>query len=248
MFNGVVVPYAGIRGSTEPTTYLSLYRENPFIQTFPKLKNRNNKMDVYAGLGGAISSTVSYSIGLNYYEWANFAYFINDSLRFPEAEYYTDGNVFHVIYDNLTATNFHGELAIYAGEKWKANIRGDYYKYKTDQEAHAWHQPAVKLLVNAQYSLKKKFILGADIFYIGERWAKSTVPVHGVEPHKETIYTSYEYKLKGFLDANFKVEYRYNKRLSAWVQLNNAFALKYQRWGGYKNQQMLAMMGATYAF
>ena len=60
--------------------------------------------------------------------------------------------------------------------------------------------------------------------------------------------TSYEYKLKGFLDANFKVEYRYNKRLSAWVQLNNAFGLKYQRWGGYPVQQVMATLGATYAF
>jgi len=45
LFDGVVVPYIGVRGSTEPTTYLSLYRENPFIQTFPDLKNKNNKLD-----------------------------------------------------------------------------------------------------------------------------------------------------------------------------------------------------------
>jgi hypothetical protein len=44
------------------------------------------------------------------------------------------------------------------------------------------------------------------------------------------------------------VEYRYNKRLSAWVQLNNAFGLKYQRWGTYPVQQVMATLGATYAF
>jgi outer membrane cobalamin receptor len=65
---------------------------------------------------------------------------------------------------------------------------------------------------------------------------------------KTGTQTSYEYKLKGFLDANFKVEYRYNKRLSAWVQLNNAFGSKYQRWGSYPVQQVMATLGATYAF
>ncbi len=248
ILNGIIVPYAGIRGSTEPTTYLSLYRENPFVQTFPSLRNRNNKLDAYLGIGGAVSHAVSYSVGFNYQEFGNFAYFINDSITYPQNNYYTFGNVFHVIYDNLTAYNFHGEVAIYAGEKWKANIRGDYYMYKTDLERHAWHQPALKFLANAQYNLKSKFIIGTDIFYIGSRWAKSTVPVKGVEPIIDGQFTGYEYKLKGFLDANFKVEYRYNKRLSAWTQFNNAFAMKYQRWGGYNNQQFLAMLGATYAF
>jgi hypothetical protein len=246
ILNGLIVPYAGLRGSTEPTTYLSLYRQNPFIQSFPKLKNQNNRLDAYAGVGGAISHAVSYSVGFNYREFGNFAYFINDTLNFADAGYYSWGNIFSVIYDNLTSYNFHGELAIYSGEKWKANIRGDYFKYETDREEKAWHQPSLRLLANAQYNMKNKFIIGTDIFYIGSRWAKSTVPTGNIgftgEPIPNVI------KLKGFLDANFKVEYRYNKRLSAWVQFNNAFALKYQRWGGYNNQQFLAMLGATYAF
>jgi hypothetical protein len=248
ILKGLIVPYAGLRGNVEPTTYLSLYRENPFIQTFPKLKNRNNKLDAYAGIGGAISHAVSYSVGINYQEFGNFAYFINDSITYPSASYYTYGNVFHVIYDNLTSYNFHGEVAVYSGEKWKANIRGDYFKYETGFEKHAWHQPSIKFLANAQYNLKSKFIIGTDIFYIGSRWAKSNVPVNGVEPIVDGSNKTYEYKLKGFLDANIKVEYRYNKRLSAWTQFNNAFAMKYQRWGGYNNQQFLATLGATYAF
>jgi len=224
---------------------LSLYRENPFIQTFPDLKNLNNKLDVYAGIGGSISHAVSYSVGLNYYEWGNFHYFINDSITSPQNNYYTYGNVFTVLYDDLTAMNFHGELAIFSGEKWKANIRGDYFNYTTGVESHAWHQPALKFLANGQYNLRNKFIIGIDVFYLGARWAKSTIPVNGVEPEADG---SYHYKLKGFLDANFKVEYRYNKRLSAWVQFNNTFALKYQRWAAYPTQQFLAMMGAAYSF
>lgn len=250
ILDGVIVPYAGVRGNVEPTTYLSLYRENPFIQTFPKLRNKNNKLDVYAGIGGAVSHAISYSVGFNYLEYGNFAYFINDTLTFAANNYYTHGNVFHVVYDDLTAYNFHGELALYAGEKWKANVRGDYFKYETDLETRPWHQPSIKIMANAQYNLRSKFIIGTDIFYIGSRWAKSTIPVSGGKEVVDEFYgtKSYEYKLKGFLDANFKVEYRYNKRLSMWTQFNNAFAMKYQRWGGFNNQQFLAMLGATYAF
>lgn len=238
MFKGIVVPYAGVRGSTDPTTYLSLYQENPFIVYNPTLRNRNNKLELYAGLGGAISKSVSYSAGINSYSWANFAYFVNDSLT-------SVGNRHLVIYDDLKAINIHGELAVYSGEKWKTNARVDYFKYNSGDQAHAWHQPGLKVTASAQYNLKKKFAVSTDLFYIGERWAKSNVMIQNKDAEADG---SYHIKLKGFVDANFKVEYRYNKRLSAWLQLNNTFAQKYQRYSGYNTQRLLAMMGATYAF
>jgi hypothetical protein len=251
ILNGTIVPFAGIKGNMEPTTYLSLYRQNPFIQNFPNLKNLNNKLDAYVGVGGAISQSLSYKAGFNYRRFGNFAYFINDSITSANAGYYSWGNIFTVVYEDLTSYNLFGELALYAGEKWKANARADFFKYTTDSSSYAWHQPGLRILANGQYNLKDKFIISTDIFYIGARWAKSNVPVADYEEINKITkegHTFYEYKLKGFLDANFKVEYRYNKRLSAWVQLNNAFGLKYQRWGHYPVQQLMATLGATYAF
>lgn len=251
ILKGTIVPFAGIKGNMEPTTYLSLYRQNPFIQSFPNLKNLNNKLDAYVGIGGAISQSLSYKAGFNYRRFGDFAYFISDSIISPRNDYYNWGNVFTVAYEDLTSYNIYGELALYAGEKWKANARADFFQYTTDSSSHAWHQPNLRILANGQYNLKNKFIISTDIFYIGSRWAKSNVRVFGydeITTVTKGVRTSYEYKLKGFLDANFKVEYRYNKRLSAWVQLNNAFGLKYQRWGGYPVQQVMATLGATYAF
>jgi hypothetical protein len=248
MFKGLIVPYAGVRGSVEPTTYLGLYRENPFIQTFPDLRNRNNKLELYGGIGGAVSKTVSFSAGVNYNSWENFAYFVNDSLYLSDSTnilYRSVGNRFTIIYDDLRALNIHGEMAIYSGEKWKANLRGDWFNYTLGNEVHAWHQPNLKITASGQYKLRDKFTVGVDIFYIGSRWAKSLVPVEGVEAEADG---SYHFKLDGFTDANINVEYKYNKRLSAWVQFNNTLALRYQRWSGYDVQRFLAMMGATYAF
>jgi len=238
LFNGVLVPFAGVRGSTEPTTYLSLYRENPFVTTFPDLKNRNNKLELYGGIGGAISRSVSYNVGVNHFTWDNFAYFVNDSIG-------SVGNRFIVVYDELKALNLHGELAIYAGEKWKANIRGDYFSYSTGREEHAWHQPGLKFMASGEYNMSNKIIVGMDVFYIGQRWAKSNVAVSGIDPQEDG---STHLQLKGLLDANVKVEYRYNKRLSGWVQVHNAFAAKYQVWNAFNNQRFLGLMGATYAF
>jgi hypothetical protein len=243
--DGMLVPYAGVKGSTTPTTYYSLYQQNPFVQSFPRLKNRNNRMDIYGGIGGAVSRTVSYNVGVNYQEFSNFEYFINDTLRFPLASMYSWGNMFTVLYDDLSAINFHGELAIYAGEKWKANVRADYFSFDAGNQAHAWHQPNLKVLANGQYSLKNKFIVNLDVFYIGQRWARSLAPIAGVEVSDDGTYDKL---LKGFADVNLKVEYRYNKRLGAWVAFNNALAMKYQRYNGYPTQTFVALMGASYSF
>jgi outer membrane cobalamin receptor len=59
---------------------------------------------------------------------------------------------------------------------------------------------------------------------------------------------SYTVDLKGYLDANLNVEYRYTKRISAWVRLNNLLASNYQRWNMYPVQRFNAMLGATYSF
>ena len=160
----------------------------------------------------------------------------------PSAQYYTWGNTFAVVYDDLNTSNIFGELAVYAGENWKANVRGDYFKYNTFREAHAWHQPSVKFSGTAQYTYKK-FIFTSDLFYIGERWAKSMVQIEGIEALSTGMY---EHKLKGFLDANLRIEYRYNERISGWAQAYNAIAANYQRWNNYPTQRFLGLIGFTY--
>ena len=47
---------------------------------------------------------------------------------------------------------------------------------------------------------------------------------------------------------NLNVEYRYTKRVSAFVRLNNMVGGRYQQRVNYRVQTFNAMMGATYSF
>jgi hypothetical protein len=58
----------------------------------------------------------------------------------------------------------------------------------------------------------------------------------------------YKVELDPFIDANIGVEYRYTKRLSAFVRLNNFLAARYAKWNNYNLQRFNAMMGVTYSF
>jgi hypothetical protein len=47
---------------------------------------------------------------------------------------------------------------------------------------------------------------------------------------------------------NLGVEYRYNKRISGFIKLNNIAAQRYQKWYNYPVQGFQGMVGATFRF
>jgi hypothetical protein len=50
------------------------------------------------------------------------------------------------------------------------------------------------------------------------------------------------------IDLNLGLEYRYNKRISAFVQLNNLASQRYMRWYNYPVQIFQVMGGVTARF
>ena len=54
-------------------------------------------------------------------------------------------------------------------------------------------------------------------------------------------------KSLGFLaDANLGVEYRYNPRISAFIQANNVASQRYNRWFDYPVQSFQVLGGVTF--
>jgi len=54
--------------------------------------------------------------------------------------------------------------------------------------------------------------------------------------------------MKGLVDVNLGLEYRYTKFLSAFLNLNNLAAQRYQRWYAYPTQKFNLLGGLTYTF
>jgi outer membrane receptor protein involved in Fe transport len=110
-------------------------------------------------------------------------------------------------------------------------------------QQYAWHMPELEISLGAQYDLREKIILKADVFYLGERYAQKsysiTLPVY-VEPHAV--------KLPAIYDFNIGIEYRYTQRLSAFVNINNITSYRYQKWYQYPNQRLNILGGLTYSF
>lgn len=238
LLDDLFIPYAGVTGQVKQNLYKTVANENPFIYRDADLKNTNEKLQLFGGIRGTISSAASFNARVSHTTYEDFLYFVNDTV-------YSSGNRFTPIYDDLSVLNLTGEVSIHTKDKLKLYMRGDYFIYGTGEEAKPWNQPNTKLTITGSYDLQDKLVIRADIFTEGRRKAKSLAPVQGLDPEEQGYYLV---NLKGYLDANLGVEYRYTKRLSAWVQFNNFLAAKYARWNPYNVQRFNAMMGVSYAF
>lgn len=239
LFNDIFIPYAGANGGVERNGYKTLTDENPFLMSsnFDLLNTR--KLNVYAGFRGTISSEISFNTRFMFSKVKNMVLFVNDTLFSPESR-------FTLLYDDVDVIGLTGQLSWQVKEKIKVMGRGDYFIYDPLDQPRAWMMPNFKFTLSGLYDMYDKLILRADVFIVGTRYARSLYPIEGVNPDGET--GAYEVKLKPFVDANLGAEYRYNKKMSFFVNLNNIAASDYQKWYRYPVQRFNILGGFTFSF
>ena len=232
----MLIPYLGVTGGLQRNSFKSFTDENAFMRSDFQLLNSNTKYDLFGGVRGAFSSTTSFNLRASSQRIADMPLYVNDET--------STFNQFMVIYDTVNVLNLRAEAAYRKGQKLHLLLRGDYWNYNPDNEFVAWHMPEFKATLIGRYNLKDKIVATADIFYISGQKAKSSNPEDG----EDLSYGVYAKDLKGVVDMNIGLEYRYNKRLSAWLQFNNLGGFRYNRWNGYPTQRFTALGGITYSF
>ncbi len=233
IIDNVLVPYAGITGGLKKNSLKSLTDENPFLETNIKTENTSKTFDVYGGIRGTVGSSVFYNAGISYAAYTDMAFFTTDFAA-PILD-----NKFILVYDNVKLTTLRGDLQYQANEKLKLLARGELFKYHTTGiVSQVWHKPNMQLTFSGNYNLKDKIVLKADVFVFGKQRAQAP----------GTGGTIIAQELKAITDANLGLEYRYTKRLSAWVNFNNLTAQRYQRWYNYPSQKINILFGMSYAF
>lgn len=229
-FDNILIPYAGLTGGLQKNSYKSFSDENPFISPAAMLKNSSHTYKAFAGLRGTLTKETSFNVSVAQSRINSMAFFVNDTSGLE--------NLFAVIYDDVNLLNLHGELAFEQSEKLRLFVKGDYNNYSMTNELKAWHKPAVEFTFSAHYNLRDKIIAKGDIFVLGKQFAKTY----------DTSANVIAQELKGIADINLGLEYRYTKKLSAFINFNNIGAFRYNRWNNYHTQKFNLMAGFSYAF
>ncbi len=234
VYEGFLIPYAGVNGGLIKNSLRSLSKENPFIDTTIRYSNTNNKFNLFGGLKGNLSSSTSYDAKVTYSQFDSLHYFVMNYAGLNSVY-----NRFSVIYDNTSLLNVSGALKHQFKEKLNLSLTANYYYYKPKNLTRAYHKPDFSLTASGSYNLQNKFLLKADLFFMGNQWAYTQV-------NDGLNYVRKPKLINGWADVNFEAEYRYTKMLSFFARFNNIASQRYYRWERYPSQRFSFMLGLSF--
>lgn len=232
------IPYLGVQGGLKQTTFRGLTQTNEFLIPNVSLKNENNLVQLYGGIKGSFSRRVSYHVSGEFSRTRDKLFFVTDTL------FSAQRNKFNLIYDTLTKIGIEASVSYQQNEKLKLDVIGRYNFYEALNNTYAWNLPQWVAIGRASYNLYDKFMAHVDLTFEGGRFAQVYSPGDGVEFKNDQYYKS----LGLVADVNLGLEYRYNKRISAFIQCNNLASQRYMRWYGYPVQIFQLAGGLTFKF
>ena len=225
--------FIGTGGGVERNTVDRISRTNPFLHPllYPDLKFTRDKFNAYAGLSGNFSRHIDYRVQVS-------AHFMQDVLSF---DYYR--------YDYSHYFNYYGYndfRPLYSGSVFNLRVRGDLNFCWTDKIiAH----------VDAEYSHYGKrlyympeFTANLDFRYnvVNRIWVYTDIK--GYTNMKARDRAGRDVILKGCFDWSIGAEYRFIKRMTAFVELNNLIAQRYYRWYDVPSYRFNFMAGLSVDF
>ena len=239
----LMIFYAGAEGNLEQNTYSDFVNANPYLSPTLNIAPTDKQYDIFAGLKGKLTNTVSYNLRASYVNESDKALFkSNDYNEDSSNEDYAFGNSLQVVYDDMKTVSFYGELKADISEDVTFGIDGTFSSYTNDFQSEAWNLPAVKLNAKVDFNITEKWYAGANVFFVGERKdQKLNTDIFYVVPPSPTTLDSY-------FDVNAHVGFKYNEQLSAFLRLNNIANQDYQKWLDYPVQGFQIVLGANYKF
>ena len=239
----LMIFYAGAEGDLKQNTYMDFVNVNPYLSPTLNIAPTDKQYDIFAGLKGKLTNTVSYNLRASYVNERDKALFkSNDYNEDNTNENYAFGNSMQVVYDDTKTVSFYGELKADISDDVTFGIDGTFSSYTNDIQSEAWNLPAIKLNANLDFNITKKWYAGAKVFYVGERKDQklNTDIVYVTVPSPIT--------LDSYFDVNAHLGFKYSDRLTAFLKANNIMNKSYQKWLDYPVQGFQVILGANYKF
>ncbi|NVO10171.1 MAG: hypothetical protein HXX16_09445 [Bacteroidales bacterium] len=227
-----LIPYVEINGYLEENSYAKITAENPWLIPGKKVFNTSHKFILKGGIKGNLSTKVSYNVFASYSLIDSMYFFTNANLKSSNPLF----NRFTAESDNVELTKILGELTIAPSSKINLFFRAEYNNYRMHKLLKPWQIPDYNALASIRYNIKDKIILNLDVFSMGKRYVKTSSITKPIK------------SLEGVSDINVGIEYRYNKKLSAFLNLNNLTSSKYDIWYLYPMYRFNIKAGLTYNF
>lgn len=199
---------------------------NPWITEPAELRNQRNR-EIYVGFKGSFANHFTYSAKGAYVKMHNANLFVNDQV---------DGKTFETVYSsNIESLQFHGELGYMLGEDLSFKSGITYNKFtKIDDQTRAWGLLPFEVNGSLRWRIIKDLSFTADLY----AWDGAAYRAKDGGAFKGD---------KAF-DLNAGLEFKITKALDLWLQMNDIFNSKYERWNQYPVYGFNVLGGIIFRF
>ncbi|MDR0729684.1 MAG: TonB-dependent receptor [Prevotellaceae bacterium] len=249
--------HASLDGETTCHTYRQLALENPYILPDLSVDNTQKPWEFTFGVSGRIFNAAGYHVFGAYGFFKQMYFYVNshDSLqpaagsRLWQSPYDGIRHNFEVRYGRTNRLTLGADID-YSVDDFEAVVQGRYYAYSFSENSstdNAWHKPAWELSGKLRYHYERYtwqaglYARGAAPIALSEPVDTPTVPSSSTSPVSTAM-------LPAYVDLSLQLEYRLNKRLTAFVYGQNLLHQHYGNYYLYYNPGINAGVGMTAVF
>jgi hypothetical protein len=204
---------AGWVGHYIKNTYKNLTDINPYLGPLT-FQNNTKETEFYGGLKATLGMHFNFSAKASWITYKDFALFINDTA--------TDNKTFLISNESsMNDLRIHGDISYINQDKFTftAGLTFNGYTGLNDNRK-AWNTVPMEFTSSLRYWAYKKLLLKGDFYLFagGNALEKN---------NSSKAFT-------GGSDLSAGAEYQINKQFSIWLDVNNIFNNKYERWHNYQ--------------
>lgn len=217
---------AGYVGRFIKNNFQYLSSVNPYLQTV-SIQQNTKETELYGGIKATLGSHFNFSAKASWIVYNNLPFFINDT---------ADGKTFTInneskVYD----FRIHGDMGFISQDKFTitGGLTFNGYNGMKDND-RAWGTIPVELNASLRWWAFKQVLIKSDFMaFSGGAFL---------------LKDGSDIKLGGGTDLSAGLEFAINKKFSAWLDINNIFNNKYQRWNAYPVYGLNILAGAIIKF
>lgn len=204
---------AGWVGRLTKNTYRNLSEINPYLKTLTAQLN-TKEVEYYGGIKATLGKHFNFNAKAGLVTYTNLPFFINDTA--------TDNKGF-VISNETGVRNLrvHGDVSYISQDKFTVTAGLTFNGYTgMKSNAKAWNTIPMEFTSSLRWWALKQVLLKADFYAFGggHFLAKGNV---------SRVFAPGS-------DFSAGIEFKISKMFSAWMDVNNIFNTKYQRWHNYE--------------
>ncbi|MEO5892852.1 MAG: hypothetical protein ABIQ31_21560 [Ferruginibacter sp.] len=218
---------AGLVGRFIKNTYRNLSAINPYLETFSFQQN-TREIELYGGIKTSVGKHFNFTAKAGFISYRDLPFYINDTA--------SDNKSFLVSNESkLTDLRIHADMSFVSQDKFTitGGLTFNGYTGMSDNDK-AWGTIPLEINASMRWWAFKQVMLKGDFkAFTGGPYL---------------LANNLHNTLSGAADLSAGLEFAINKNFSAWLDVNNIFNNKYERWHNYQVYGLNVLGGVIYKF